>query len=212
MIPVQPEAQEAMKIIREWPNKSENMSFRYGGLLLLGATAYSSLAINARFRYALKLRNNAYAMSLFGVCAFPTVCTLIVHRYVANKPLLERTAPCPVCIDTHSGIAQNSVAIGYPLVLAPIVNFAFAQTLKTDGIPDFTQPKLLLKKYWDIVSHKSFSRKLVFLSILNFAVGMGLSAWERHDYLNVMTQAAEQGLISPLRRAKPSYDLTPDRY
>jgi len=209
---VAPLEQQAMDLIRSWPHKADTMAFRWGGSVLIASTALSALAINRRFRFALRLRDHVPAMSLLGVCVFPCVCALPVHRYIANKPLLSRTNPCPICIDMRSAITQNFMAVAYPLTLAPIVNFAFASTLKTDGIPTFHQPKELFLKFWNIVSHKKFSRKLALLGMGNFAVGWAISAWERRDYYTIMSKASEQGIVADIRKEKLSYDLVPDRY
>ncbi|XP_018020694.1 uncharacterized protein LOC108677054 [Hyalella azteca] len=191
---------EAYEVITTWKPKSDVWAYLYGPAILSSSTAISAGYINYRFRKALKLRSFVFITTYIATTCIPATLASLLHGDFVLAPSLSGKPVCPLCLETRSIVLQTTCSTLYPLLLAPIVCFQFADRYMTAVIPPlWPEPKLLLKKYLSIV--KPMSRNICILTAFNIALGAGIAYGQHMNLVKVSEELQRmEATLTPERR------------
>jgi Transmembrane protein 126 len=83
----------------------------------------STVFINNHYRTKLKLGRYGQIASYIPIVAFPGVLSMLFHKAFVQPSMILRKDQCLVCVQTRAATLQNVMALGLPLLLAPLAAF-----------------------------------------------------------------------------------------
>lgn len=85
--------------------------------------AVSGIIINNHYRNKLKLGNYGRLSSYLPIVVLPAIGSSIVHTTFIQPEFMLNKQPCAICTQIKGGLVQASLAVAYPMVLAPLASF-----------------------------------------------------------------------------------------
>ncbi|XP_076323908.1 transmembrane protein 126 isoform X2 [Tachypleus tridentatus] len=140
--------QARFQFVHSWKPRSEVWPFTYGQILLSAMSGVGGFYCNQYYRKCLNLRNYARMSTYIPVVVLPSFLTPLLHSTLITSDILIGKTPCSMCVQIKAMALQVSIGALYPMVLAPLGCFQFAERYFTYPLPSVKDsPRELFSLY-----------------------------------------------------------------
>lgn len=85
--------------------------------------AMGGIYINNHYRTKLRLGTYGRVTSYLPIVALPAITTTLIHSLIVQPDFMLQKERCAMCIQLKGGLIHASLAVVYPMVLAPLASF-----------------------------------------------------------------------------------------
>lgn len=124
-----------LNTIHQWTPKNEVWPFNLGHGILGAAAAVSGMYFNYYFRKRVNLFRYAQWSTYLPSALLPAIAAPIFHSVFITTDILVGKSSCSTCVETRASVMQMVTGVIYPLILAPLASFHFANSYGTYAIP-----------------------------------------------------------------------------
>ncbi|XP_013787901.1 uncharacterized protein LOC106471827 [Limulus polyphemus] len=140
--------QARLQLVHSWKPRSEVWPFTYGQVLISAISGAGGFYCNHYYRKCMKLRNCARMSTYIPVVVLPSLLTPILHSTLITSDILIGKTPCSLCVQIKAMALQVTIGALYPMVLAPLGCFQFAERYLTYPLPSIRDsPREVFRLY-----------------------------------------------------------------